>query len=701
MPAEEIRELDVTSLVERLPGAYFRCSCDQQWTLLNITSDIERITGYSPDELIQRQPAALADLFHPDDIQAVRCAVVDALARKRPYSLRYRLQSRSGEYHWCWEQGVGVYDPQGRALYIEGFLTDISEQCSREAELASLMSEQRRELAFNQQLMEQYKKAVDSSSIVSKTDLNGCITYVNDEFCRISGYPREELIGNTHSLVRHPETPDSTFVDMWRTIRAGDVWKGVIKNLNKKGVPYYVNSTMLPVYNDQGVISEFMSVRHDVTDLIEKETLLRRQTTDALTGLPNRQKLLADLVGEKQSSLALINIIDFSEVNEYFGYRTGDRLLQNLAVMLGSSLEDGMRLYRLAGDEFAVLQPVCGPQGVFEQFCLQLIRMVESHGVQVDDQEFSISIAVGAATGENAFIEADIALHSAREHQQSFEVFDGDSRLKQQIESNIRWVKRIRDAIREERIEVYAQPIIDARNGAVAKYECLVRLVDEDGKIYTPYFFLEAAQRARLYKDLTRIVIARAFEFFTGRDEVFSINLSARDILNSETADMLLEQAQRTGVAERLILELVESEGIENYEQVRCFLERARRIGCRIAVDDFGTGYSNFEYLLKLDIDYIKIDGSLIRHVDVDKNARAVAETVVDFARRLGLSTIAEFVHSDAVKAVVEDMGVDYLQGFLLGEPMPLSNIDRGAVVITPPVIPALSVTAIQPEMAE
>lgn len=697
MPAAEIRELDVTSLVERLPGAYFRCQLDQQWTLLNITSDIERITGYSPDELVQGQPVSLADLFHPDDVAVIRQSILGALAQHRSYSLRYRLKARSGEYRWCWEQGVGVCDPDGRLVCIEGFLTDISEQCINESDLAVVMSEQRRELALNQRLMEQYKKAVDTSAIVSKTDLQGHITYVNDEFCRISGFMREELIGKTHALVRHSDTPDSTFIDMWRTIRAGDVWKGVIKNRSKTGHPYYVNSTMLPVFNDQGTVSEFMSVRHDVTDLIEKETLLRRQTTDALTGLPNRQKLLTDLVGEVQGSLALINIIDFSEVNEYFGYRTGDRLLQHLAVMLDNSLEQGMQLYRLAGDEFAVLQRESGPHGVFEQFCLQLIRMVETRGIQVDDQEFSISIAVGAATGESAFIEADIALHSAREHQRSFEVYDGDSRLKQQIESNIRWVKRIRDAIRDERIEVYAQPIIDARTGVVAKYECLMRLADEDGKIYTPYFFLEAAQRARLYKDLTRIVITRSFSFFADRDEVFSINLSARDIVNVETAEMLLEQAQKTGVAPRLILELVESEGIESFEQVRCFLARARAIGCRIAVDDFGTGYSNFEYLMKLDIDYIKIDGSLIRHVDVDENSRVVAETVVGFAQRLGLSTIAEFVHSDAVKAVVEEMGVDYLQGFLLGEPMPLAKIERASLASTQPLLAA----ALLPDMAD
>lgn len=675
MPVSDIRDQDVYSLVKRLPGVYYRCQCDNAWTMLMITPGIEELTGYAPENLIDNQDLAFSDLIHPDDRAFCQRVISEALNSNRPYSLQYRLCALGGEEHWVWEQGIGIYDTDGTLQYLEGFLSDISEQRRTEENLFELVSEQRRELALNHRLLEQYKRAVDSSAIVSKTNIQGVITYVNDEFCRISGYKRDELVGATHALVRHPDTPDSTFADMWRTIRAGDVWKGVIKNRNKRGHAYYVNSTMVPLYDESGDIREFMSVRHDVTDLIEKETQLRRQTTDALTGLPNRQKLLSDMVNCQDCALALVNIIDFSEINEYFGYRTGDRLLQRLAVLLDSSLEAGMQLYRLAGDEFAVLVNNNVPLEHFEQFCEQLIRIVERRGVKVDDQEFSISIAVGAACGENAFIEADIALHSAREHQRSFEVFDSDSRLKQQIESNIRWVKRIRDAIREERITVFAQPILEAGTGRVSKYECLMRLVEADGSVVTPYFFLEAAKRARIYTSLTRIVIQRAFSFFANREDEFSINLTARDILDEMTAELLLGEAERLGVANRLVLELVESEGIENFDEVSRFIERAKKIGCSVAVDDFGTGYSNFEYLLKLDVDYIKIDGSLIRHVDEDKNARIVAETVVDFAKRLGLATIAEFVHSDSVQAVVEEMGVDYLQGFLLGEPLPLDQL--------------------------
>ena len=195
------------------------------------------------------------------------------------------------------------------------------------------------------------------------------------------------------------------------------------------------------------------------------------------------------------------------------------------------------------------------------------------------------------------------------------------------------------------------------------------------GEFYSPYLFLEAAKNGRLYGDLTRIVFDKACQFFAERDDMFSINITASDILNPQTATFIFSCVSRYGVGERLIFELVETEAIEESELIIQFFDRVKGLGCSLAIDDFGTGYSNFEYLLKLDIDYIKIDGSLIRYIDRDTNSRIVAETVVDFARRLNVKTVAEFVHSPDVETEVRRIGVDYLQGFLLGEPVPLADL--------------------------
>lgn len=532
------------------------------------------------------------------------------------------------------------------------------------------------ELAFNRSLLEQYKHAVDISSIVSKTDPYGVITYVNDQFCRVSGYSREELVGATHRLIRHPDNDPLLFQDMWQTIRGRKIWQGVIKNQRKDGTPYFVDSVILPILDPDKRITEFMSIRTDVTDLIEQKSVIQRQFTDPLTGLPNRPKLISDLseLGDDASCL-LIDVCDFSEINEYHGYQVGDRLLKALALMMSRLIRSDNVLYHMGGDQFAVVSPQSLNTEQLDYMCAELERRIAQYPVAVGELKFPISVVIGAACGGNAFIEADIALHSAQEKERGYEIYSPGSRLTKRIEDNISWVGRIRDAIRHDRIEVYVQPIIDALTGRVEKYECLMRLRDDDGNLHSPYAFLEAAKRARLYESLMQIMIFKAFNHFSDRDDDFSINLTARDIYNSDTVAMLLDKAQEYDVAKRLIIEIVESEGIENYEKVLDFIDRAKKIGCRIAVDDFGSGYSNFEYLLKLDIDYIKVDGSLIKHLDSDANTQMLSDMIVSFGRKMGAETVAEFVHNEEVKQTAIVLGFDYLQGYHTGKPMALDEI--------------------------
>lgn len=550
-------------------------------------------------------------------------------------------------------------------------ISDVSEEHSVSSTDQLMMDE----LAFNRSLLEQYKHAVDISSIVSKTDPYGVITYVNDQFCKVSGYSREELVGATHRLIRHPDNDPLLFRDMWQTIRSRQSWQGVIKNQRKDGSTYYVESLILPVLDPDEKITEFMSIRTDVTDLIEQQSVIQRQYTDPLTGLPNRQKLTDDLTEMDEVTCLLIDVCDFSEINEYHGYEVGDRLLKALALMMSRLIRSDSVLYHLGGDQFAVLTRQSLNSDQLAYMCKELAGRIAQYPVGVGELKFPISVVIGAACGANALIEADIALHSAQEKERTYEIYSPGSRLTKRIEDNISWVGRIRDAIRHDRIEVYVQPIIDALTGHVEKYECLMRLRDDEGNLHSPYAFLEAAKRARLYENLMQIVIYKAFRHFSERDDDFSINLTARDIYNSETVAMLLDKALEYGVAERLIIEIVESEGIENYEKVLDFIDRAKKIGCRIAVDDFGSGYSNFEYLLKLDIDYIKVDGSLIKHLDSDSNTQMLSDMIVSFGRKMGAETVAEFVHSEEVKQTAIVLGFDYLQGYHTGKPMSLDEI--------------------------
>lgn len=661
-------KIAMNALAERMPGAFYRRSLQGDRSLLLITSGCKELTGYSVKEWLDGD-ISFKQLIDAECHTAYRDVVDRALVEGKPYSVEYKIKQKCGGTLWVWEQGHGVTE-NGCLAAIEGYITDITAQKAHEAGLQE-------ELSAKQQLLQEYKGVVDCSAIVSKTDPNGVITYVNDHFCKVSGYSSDELVGSTHAIVRHPQTRPDVFKDLWETILSGKTWKGTFRNRAKNGQDYYVNSAISPIMDSDGNIIEFISVRFDVTSLIEKEKRIRRQITDQLTGLPNRQSLLEDLGSVESGSLAILNINDFKLVNEYYGFSVGDQLLRDMALLLSEVAKQyDLNLYRLSGDEFAIFCKDHVRDIAFDTLCDYIVARVSEKVITIIGIEFALAVTIGASSGcaKDLLLHADIALHSAKEQHMSVQIYDIYSPLKRQIDNNITWLKRIREAIHEERIEVFAQPIIDVNSSEINRYECLMRL--REGVDYiSPYLFLQAAKHGRLYGDLTRIVFSRACEFFAERNDVFSINITASDILNPNTSNYIIRMIKRYGVGDRLVFELVESEGIEDSELIIQFFDQVKAMGCRLAIDDFGTGYSNFEYLLKLDIDYIKIDGSLIRYIDKDDNARIVAETVVDFARRLNVQTVAEFVHNREVEQCARDIGVDFLQGFLLGEPVPLDSL--------------------------
>ena len=664
--------VEMNDLISRMPGTFYRRSMLSDKALLLITAGCFYTTGYSAQEWLDGN-VTFKDIILPENYTHYHQAVAEGLSTNQPYSVEYQIRQKNGNVLWVWEQGHGVFD-KDQLISIEGYITDISLQKEREVGLHSA-------LKAEQQLLEEYKGVVDTSAIVSKTDARGIITYVNEQFCNVAGYSSEELVGSTHAIVKHPETPESVFKGLWETITNGRTWKGTLKNRAKDGSDYYVSSAISPIVDASGAIVEFISVRFDVTGIVKKDQQIRKQTTDQLTRLPNRQQLLEDLERLDildSSCLAIININDFKSVNEYYGFGIGDQLLCDMARLLKMlTKEHRIGLYRLSGDEFAVFQPVSYVDEVsFESLCNVIIERIANHNLTVMGAEFALSITLGMASGsaKSILLNADVALHSAKSQRISMVIYDRYSPLKKQLDNNIIWLKRIREAIQEDRIEVFAQPIVDVNSQVVSKYECLMRM-REGESFYSPYLFLEAAKHGHLYGDLTRIVFSKACEFFAQRDDSFSINITVSDILNPKTNAYMLSCIKKYKVGSRLIFELVETEGIDGSDYIIQFFDQVRVLGCSLAIDDFGTGYSNFEYLLRLDIDYIKIDGSLIRYIDCDSNARIVAATVVDFARRLNVKTVAEFVHSKEVELEARDIGVDYLQGFLLGEPAPLASL--------------------------
>ena len=206
-------------------------------------------------------------------------------------------------------------------------------------------------------------------------------------------------------------------------------------------------------------------------------------------------------------------------------------------------------------------------------------------------------------------------------------------------------------------------------NGEIVAIYQDFSMIDKNNNTIPPLEFLTISKKTKLYPHITAEVIHQACNMFKDRKERFSVNLSIDDIKDANTVQEIIKTIIKTKTASRIIFEILESEGIENYEEVINFITQIKALGAEIAIDDFGTGYSNFEHVLKLNVDYIKIDGSLIKGMSENNKHKIIVETIVDFAKKVGSKTIAEFVSDEATFSIVKGIGIDFSQGYYTGKP--------------------------------
>ena len=412
------------------------------------------------------------------------------------------------------------------------------------------------------------------------------------------------------------------------------------------------------------------------------QELKERLFTDALTSLPNRAKLQEDLDALPEATLMIINIDDFKEINDLFGHKNGDKILKTFAQKLRSLFSTNYpKIYRLSGDEFVLLFNKRMTKSDIEKFLSLLIEKIEDMIFLYGDKELTLRTTIGVALGKEGILEkADIALKKAKAKHKSYEIYNVDDKIvEEQYKKNIEWIKRLKRSIELDRVVPFFQPIINVHTLEPKGYESLVRIIDEEGRAVSPSEFLPIAKKSRLYFHLTKIMIHKSCEYFKDSNCSFSINLSIEDILNDDIAKYLENAVEKYGVANRIILEVVESEGIDNYDAVSSFLFKMKDLGCQIAIDDFGSGYSNFEHILKLPIDYIKIDGSLVKNIETDKNSEIIIAAIVDLAKKKGIKTVSEYVYSKEIFERVKYLGVDYVQGYYFQEP--LAEVDKNCLV--------------------
>jgi len=474
-------------------------------------------------------------------------------------------------------------------------------------------------------------------------------------------------------------------------VSANDNFEQIIELINL-GINYFVRKP-ISIQNLQNVLfkasklianekelkqktQELKELNETLEDKVDHQTLslYQRLYYDHLTKLPKRNKLIEDIEKLKPHGLLIININDFKDVNSVYGDKVGDLVLINFSKLLFEiALQRGCNLYTLGGDEFAFLNFNEYNSNYCEDTSKFILTNIYEKGVDIEVDNETINIALNATIGlttsnNNMLNNAQVALKYAVKKRIPFFMYDESLHLEQDSSNKIDNVKLIKRALKDNLVVPFFQPIFI--NDGKVKYETLVRIVDKE-KIYSPFFFLETAKKIRLYDNFTKIVIEKSFEMFENRDEEFSINLSFDDIIEEKTMDYLFNMIEKHNIKNQLIIEILESENIEDFNIIQEFIKKVKSLNIKIAIDDFGSGYSNFIYLAKIEPDFIKIDGSIIKEIDHNKSSYEIAKNIREFATKLGAKTVAEFIHNEDVYQKAKEIGVDAFQGFHLGEPKP------------------------------
>ncbi|MGJ0320398.1 bifunctional diguanylate cyclase/phosphodiesterase [Aliarcobacter cryaerophilus] len=535
--------------------------------------------------------------------------------------------------------------------------------------LRKLKSEQK-ELKRKSNILRQYNKATKSSNIISNSDLKGNITYVNDTFCEVSQYKREEIIGKPHNILRAEEDGE-IFKSMWETIKSGNIWRGNLKNKKKDGTFYYINTTISPIFDENGEIFEYVAIRHEITDLVLKtEKLNRILREDYLTEIGSRYKLIEDISKQENLSISILDIKNFSDVNDFFGYKIGDYILKLVAKRIEELVikKPSYSVYRLTSDVFAILASNESKIDFIKNI-KEISKIISSKAIRAKGREVFVSINYTFSfEPKNSLLETANVIRKYSKINPNQIIYDRSLEIEKDYEKNIFWTLKIKKALENNDIIPYYQAIYNLQTNKIEKYEALMRLNDS-GKIVSPFFFLDIAKKSGQYLQLTKRMIDSSFEYFKDKDFEFSINFTFQDIANEEISNYVIEKIKELNIGNRVVFEIVESEEIDDFNLINGFFCTIRELGCKIAIDDFGSGYSNFEYLIKLDADYIKIDGSLIKDVLVSKGNENIITMIINFAKDQGFKTIAEFVSSKEILEKVKYLGVDYVQGYYIHEP--------------------------------
>ena len=394
-------------------------------------------------------------------------------------------------------------------------------------------------------------------------------------------------------------------------------------------------------------------------------------------------KKLSNILFKKNNikTLFLVDILYMKDLNAIYNFKNGDFLIKQLNFILKNQTKElikktlnrdiKIKIKNTHADIFEIL--------LFDNLTIEEIvtlkniiyECVVSNDFKLlnSDSTINIDITIGCSKGADKSIKiyAEKAVYNAKLNFLHYMYYDSFLYKNEAVNENL--LETLNYSIEHNLVEPYFQAIMDNSNDEIVKYEALMRIFDKDGNIVMPNIFIHKAKKCRLYTKLMEILFDKIIIYILKHNIHVSINLDYIDILNPQIKKSLISKIKEYEIGSFLTFEILESDYITDYSLLEDFILKYRNQGIKIAIDDFGTGYSNFAHILKIRPNYLKLDGSLIKNLNKDKNSYEMVKSVVEFSRALDIKIIAEYIHTEEVFNLALELGVDEFQGFYLAEP--------------------------------
>jgi len=531
-------------------------------------------------------------------------------------------------------------------------------------------------------------------------DRDLCCTFVNQAAMDMLGFSASEMQGqDIHALIQHSsedgsqlQKKDSKITRSINEERGFRVASAVLWTKLNRCI--HVRYSSNPTY-EHGEISGAVLVFRNMSESVAMASQMDYLAShDALTGLHNRyefdqqlkQALKSAKLKNERHVLFYMDLDQFKVVNDTSGHLAGDELLKQLSRVLQKEVRNGDTLARLGGDEFGVLLKNCDLNQA-RQIAKKLQRAVRNFRFHMEDKTFSIGVSTGiveitaySQADADVLSLADSACFLAKEEGRNrIHIYHQNDEDLARQHGEMQWVSRIQKALEHDQLEIYCQRIVPVGRSSegVSHVEVLVRMIDENGETIAPGAFIPAAERYNLMSELDRWVINHTFAWLSKNSRkmaqlITTINISGQSLGDEGFLDYLIAMLSNYDIAPNSIcFEITETAAVANLGSAVNFIKDLKSLGCKFALDDFGSGMSSFAYLKNLPVDYLKIDGSLVKDIATDVVNFSMVEAINQVGRVMGLQTIAEFVENQAILDKLEQIGVDYAQGFGIARPVP------------------------------